>query len=495
MKNSIFTLLFFSLLTHVNAQTHSEAFRYSDHQFVGTARSAAMSNAFGALGADMSTLSNNPAGLGLYQSIDFSFSLNLGSRDMTSYYSGNKVRTSIGQLNLSSLGMVIPYSANSTSDWRRQNFGFAYNSSNTFRSRTVLGGRNLNSSMVDSYLGFASGKMLNDLNEFYEFGAFEVDLIDLSLNADSSDWIDDGNFYREVGVGQNQYKRIDTYGSSGEFAISYAASYQDYIYLGATLGLTHLEYTENSRYNENGFQDTSTTVQSFDVYDNLYTTGSGVNLKLGAIIRASENIRLGIAWHSPTFYDMKDEWEMSIKGNHSFNDSAYSYSYTSPYGLYSYRLQTPMKFQFSGAFIINKMLALSGDVEYLDYSKMQFDGSAFEYFNTQNNEISYRYDATYNTKVGAELNLSPFLIRAGYAKYGNPVKTSTNNDVYNDPYRNERKSYSFGVGKRGEYNYIDLAYVFTEQSYGDWLYNANFIEPYKKVNTFHNFVFTMGWKF
>ena len=88
MRKEILSLLALFTIITTTAQTHEDALLFSENVVVGTARSAAMSNAFGALGADLSTLSNYPAGLGIYQSYDFGFSLNFGAVDMTSYYLG-----------------------------------------------------------------------------------------------------------------------------------------------------------------------------------------------------------------------------------------------------------------------------------------------------------------------------------------------------------------------------------------------------------------------
>ena len=155
--------------------------------------------------------------------------------------------------------------------------------------------------------------------------------------------------------------------------------------------------------------------------DNLYTSGAGVNLKIGGILRVNDQLRLGLTWHSPTLYNMKDEWQMKIDAQHELNDSAYSYSHTSPYGIYDYEIVTPMKIITSAAVVLNKKLVLSGDLEFVDYTAMQLNGNDYDYFEEQNREIANTYTSTYNARLGAELNLSPIVLRAGYAKYGNPI--------------------------------------------------------------------------
>jgi hypothetical protein len=487
MRKEILSLLALFTIAATTAQTHEDALLFSENAVVGTARTAAMSNAFGALGADLSTLSNNPAGLGVYQSYEFAFSLNLGGVDMASYYLDNKITNSSGNFNIPSVGLVTPLKSSTSSDWRRTNLGFAYNTTKIFKANTIQSAYNPNSSLVDVFYAFADGYRLDDLDPFFELAAFDTDLIDLQV--DSNGWIDDGNYFREVQTGQDQFKQTHTFGSMGEFAISYAGSYMEKLYLGATLGLTSTEYTKKSRYNERNFADTSSTVEYFDMYENQYTTGGGVNLKLGAIYRASDNLRLGVAWHSPTLNEMHDEWEVVLRTQHN-NDSTYSYTYTSPYGVYDYTITTPMKVIGSAALVLDNIL-LSGDIEYVDYATMSIDGDDFDYFNNQQNIIESNYTSVVNARFGAELNLSPFVIRAGYAQVKSPY---TDASTFNT-YRDERKSYSFGVGKRNQFSYIDLAYVFSEYSNSASLYNTYFEPAHRVTTTAYNLVFTMGWKF
>tara|TARA_B100001063_G_scaffold230867_1_gene244391 strand:+ start:9 stop:803 length:795 start_codon:yes stop_codon:yes gene_type:complete len=261
------------------------------------------------------------------------------------------------------------------------------------------------------------------------------------------------------------------------------------LYIGATLGLTSIDYTKKSRYNERNFADTASSVEYFDMYENQFTTGGGINLKLGAIYRASDNLRLGVAWHSPTLNELHDEWEMVLRTQHK-DDSTYSYTYTSPYGVYDYTITTPMKVIGSAALILDNIV-LSADLEYVDYSTMKIDGDDFDYFNNQQNIIDANYTSVVNGRFGAELNLSPFVLRAGYAQVKNPYSETSNLNTYRD----ERKSYSFGLGKRNQFSYIDLAYVFSEYSNSESLYNTYFEPAHRVTKTAYNFIFTMGWKF
>ncbi|MDD2323034.1 MAG: hypothetical protein PHT77_09410, partial [Bacteroidales bacterium] len=72
-KLILLTALFIGSISFLVAQTAEDALRYSRITFGGTARSMAMAGAFGALGADFSTLSTNPAGIGVYNKSIVSF--------------------------------------------------------------------------------------------------------------------------------------------------------------------------------------------------------------------------------------------------------------------------------------------------------------------------------------------------------------------------------------------------------------------------------------
>jgi len=497
MKKHLFlSFVSFLLVSQISAQSYLDAQLFSETNVVGTARTSSMAGAFGALGADISSLSTNPAGLGLYQSVDFSFTLDMGAVDRTSYYSGNKFTYRLLDFNLSSLGIAFPVKSDVDSDWKRQNFGFAYNKTKDFRSHTLIYGSDSNSSLVDVFYDNSLGNTLSELNSFYELSAFDTDLID--LNVDSNGFIDNGQYFREVSSGQNQIKEVLTDGQMGEIVFSYAGSYQEKLYLGSSLTVNTIEYIRSSVYTEDNFEDTLTTIQSFDFYENQYTSGTGVGLKLGAIYKANKNLRLGMAWHSPTILSLSDEYETTLDVNHSYMDSSYYYTKASPYGMYDYQITTPSKLMLSGALILNKNFVISADFELVDYSEATLNGQASDeqYFAEQNNIIQNRYSEVSNIKFGAELNLSSILLRAGYASFGNPLAGDLKSlDPTASVFSKERELYSLGFGKRNQFSYIDFAFVFSEGSSTTWLYNANYTPPVKVVDTNYSLLLTMGWKF
>ena len=67
-KITLLTLIFCTLLSSsiVLSQSVDEVVRYASEQLNGSARFQAMGGAFGALGGDLSSISNNPAGSSVF---------------------------------------------------------------------------------------------------------------------------------------------------------------------------------------------------------------------------------------------------------------------------------------------------------------------------------------------------------------------------------------------------------------------------------------------
>src|ERR1035437_9082267 len=108
------------------AQNEVDALRYSQLGFFGgTARSAGMAGSFGALGGDFSTLSTNPAGIGLYRR--------------------NEVFFTPSFFNFGSIGVVLShYNDEIKNGWKGFSFGFGYNRTNDFNNRMQMQGKNDN---------------------------------------------------------------------------------------------------------------------------------------------------------------------------------------------------------------------------------------------------------------------------------------------------------------------------------------------------------------
>lgn len=84
----IFSLLAI-LVSTLQAQTDIDALRFATPSVQGTARDIAVGNTMGTIGAEISALSTNPAGIAKFSSTEFSFTPALSINKTTSTYLNN----------------------------------------------------------------------------------------------------------------------------------------------------------------------------------------------------------------------------------------------------------------------------------------------------------------------------------------------------------------------------------------------------------------------
>ena len=102
---SIVSAVMLSVFAH--AQYVDNALLFSQQYFGGTARSEAMGGAFGSLGGDFSSLSINPAGIGVYRHSEFMFTPNVMHYDKTeATYQGQIADDTEYKFNFNNFGFV-----------------------------------------------------------------------------------------------------------------------------------------------------------------------------------------------------------------------------------------------------------------------------------------------------------------------------------------------------------------------------------------------------
>jgi len=466
------------------AQSEIDALRFSQDAPLGSARFTAMSGAFGSLGGEFSALSLNPAGIGMYQFSEFSFtpSFNLNS---TTSYQGSKETDYKSGLKIGNIGLVFS-SPRENSEWKRINFSIGWNQLASYDGNVRIQGENNTSSLADNILALSQGYSIDDLNTLYSGPAFWTDLIDLENNdtANGNGWYayDNGNYISNIkgNSSKSQTKNIQSSGGKNEFIFSIGGSFNEQLYLGATIGIPTLDYYEKSTYNETNFEDTINGLQGFDLHEELSVYGAGLNLKLGAILRVNDNFKLGAALHTPTAYRIEETFNTSLTTH--FNEE--SITEQSNINYFEYDLITPWKAILSASSLVNNNILLSADYEIVDYSFSNMHSSQYT-FSDENNIIQKLYTQASNIRLGAEINVRPFVIRAGYSKYGSAFA--------NKDYSTE--NFSFGLGINNGGYYLDAAYVLSQGNGEHLMYGEDYINPTYLVNTNHSLVFTLGFRY
>ena len=273
----------------------------------------------------------------------------------------------------------------------------------------------------------------------------------------------------------------------GETDINFSGNIQDMVYMGVSFGFPRIRYAYLMDYRENKIEnDTVYYFNSFTYTNSLTTAGNGFNLKIGAIARVSDWMRVGAAWHSPTLFSLTDNWLSTMT---AYDDQYGSFSYDSPEGIFDYSLKTPGRAVFSTAFIIDKRGLISLDYELVDYSNARLIATNDLYsFNKENNNIENTYHQTFNLRAGGELRLDNWFVRGGAAFYGNPYQSALN-------YGQDVINYSIGGGYRDASFYFDLSFVMSGSKSTFFMYDENLIEPFTVQSSSHRVTATLGFRF
>ena len=498
MKKILLAIGVITLLSNqLKAQVSDEdVLRFSQLSYGGTARSMGAGGAFGSLGGDFSSLSNNPAGLGIYKHGEFSFSPSfVGIKTSSDFNQTNTIDRKYN-FNISNIGVVwcVPV-ANDNSKWKSWNFGIGENRLNNYHERVSITGFNPDNSLLDRFLEDAnSGSGINpsDIGDGMPFTAglaYNTYLIN-PLPSDS-------NYYDGViGAGAVQQTENITYkGATNEWVFSVAGNYNDKLYLGATWGIPSLYYSEERNHNETDVNNIWDGFQSFNFHENISQRGAGMNGKFGLIYKLNDYFRFGVAAHTPTFYWMTSKYSTSMDAS---LDSAQT-SWSSPEGHFQYNLITPWRLIGSASVIFGKYGFLSADYEWIDYSSGSVDfnygasSNEIAAGNQINTLVQTKYRANSNLRLGGEIALNIFRIRAGYSISNTPFAENQNADGADY----SRNSISGGLGIREGNYFLDLGMIHTKGNQYYQPYSlANQLVPgatIEKSST--NIVVTVGLRF
>lgn len=497
MKSSLYITVLCALSVPMFSQNDLDAIRYSQTYFGGTARSKAMAGSFGALGADGSAMAINPAGIGLYKKGDINIGLGLKFSTAKAMHNGSTFSTPTSNATFDGLTVVGAW--DSKFDPKSHHaLGFSGNQLVNFNSDVYIEGSSNHKSITQDMLAKAKGLTPKNLDGSYEGLAFNTLALDTF----------DGKYYSFVNPKFNtkQASDIQRSGRINEWNINYAYGYDDKLYIGASLGISSINFNYQSTYTEVDDKDSmrvnaTTSTYNYGVYyypgfggfkdltyqETYRTSGTGVNLKLGAIYRATDFLRLGVSYATPTFYNMTDTYIYSMTTRFDEGDSYTQENPPTPGGRFKYKLMTPMRLTGSVALLFKKYGAINIDYDYLNYSAASLRSSP-QVFNGVNNTIKTKYSASSNLRVGAEVVLRPIYLRAGYAMYGSPFGDTFSGDGV-------RTFYTGGVGYRMNKFYIDLAVTQSVINEAYYMYNAAYVDKSTINNSGTTIGITVGSKF
>lgn len=554
MKKLLLSSLALGCAVAAFGQSAIDAFRFAAPDMKGTARFMSMGGAFGALGGDLTTLSQNPAGIGVYRSHELGFTLNLDCQQSTSNAQGLKTTDNQTKFLLNNIGGVATMKLNS-SVFPNINFGFTYNKAASFNRRYRGTVPRLSNSMSNYIAGVSNHAGLSEesvsVNGNY----------DPYLDANGPDWISilgsDSYLVSPIGDSENPtWYGLWGNGTSGlgsfsveetghvdEYNIALGGNIANVVYWGMDFGIIDMNFNQTAIWGEslnNAFvgngNNSFTQTQADWRMRNLYSaSGNGFNYKLGIIVKPIQELRIGFAFHTPTWYNINETYAARV--NYDYHGApnirgTFAETNEGVPGSNSYDFRTPWRLMASIAGVIGNKFILSADYEWTAYDKMKFsydDGGGYYgyddpwYASTRsvgplndpyyltNKDISDYYKTTHTFRVGAEYRITPqFSVRAGYSFVSSPVKSKARDNGMSIFTSGTNPSYTFdnttnyvtcGFGYRVKKFYVDMAYVYKHVSSEYYAYTPdpeNILMPSPQANLSLNnsqIVLSAGFRF
>ena len=507
----------------VAAQTQYDAARLSDSELNGTARFVGMGGAMSALGADISTIGTNPAGIGLFRSSEASVSFGFNATKAESNFGGCRMDDSRTRASFDQGGFVVTSKFGNETSLRFVNFAFNYHKSRNFnrflQTSGSLGGLSQTQQMASMMADAVSS--ISEVDDIYNYSSGSGN--PYSVSGSNYPYLGVMGVRTElVAVSSDESGLIGWNGSSSSYAsreeggiqqydFNMSFNFNDRVYFGVTVGVYDVDYKLSTYYTEDIYDGDHTGY--YEHCNWFRTEGTGVDVKLGLIVRPVEEspFRFGIAVHTPTWYELKDTYcsDMYSKIQYSDEDGTftaeeYTPDYVGGYNVTDYKLRTPWKLNISAGTVIGGKVAVGAEYEFADYcsSKLYYDDGDEMY--TQNQYIREDLKGTHTVRIGMEAKLTPeFTVRVGYnyssSGYKQTAYKALNwNDIRTDTqYENNRDRHTVtaGFGFRQKSMFVDWAYKYDLYQSDFYAFSDDDLSTTRVDNSRHQFLMTVGYRF
>lgn len=413
--------------------------KFSQAQFGATARMNAIAGAQTALGGDISSVTKNPAGLGVYRSSDFSVSggmlFNSSKSKYTSPTSTSITKNNKDNYNIPSIGVVLAASDDSPgSDWKSAGLAITFNRVANYNQRFSYEGQNGTNSLRDYLVDQYESNSLDDVSFTNDkaddllsmaYGTYLLNKNDAT--GAENDGVPFWTFSQGVPIIQEE--EIEISGAKNQWDIGYGANYQDRLYVGASLGVVSLRHNVVRSYKEITTAETEINSVEFNQFEN--SRGLGINVKIGTIYKANDAVRFGLSLETPTYLRISEEYTSNI--NVDFNNVSIvgtdetivlptqANDETNNF-LSEYNVRTPLRINSGVSVFAGKRGFISADAEFVFHSRARLSGDDFA-FTADNKTIRNIYKTATNLRIGGEYVLDNLRLRGGYAFYGSTMDT------------------------------------------------------------------------
>ncbi|MFY8064930.1 MAG: OmpP1/FadL family transporter [Flavobacterium sp.] len=472
--------------------TPEDALRYAVENLTGSARFRGMSGAFGAVGGDLSAINQNPSGSIFFANNFATFTGSSYNAKNTSRYFGTTRSENDSSLDINQAGVVFVFKDNNPkNDWKKFTVALNYENNNNFDNNIYSAGINPYNSIDKYFLRFANGLpqeggiTLQTLeNAFFEDLNFIDQQAFLGYQAYMFNPVSNtplnSTYVTNVPTNGNYFQ--DNYtlstGYDGKFTANFATAYKEKLFLGINLNYHFTDILKTTSVFESyDTVDTTTGLQSVQFDTETHTFGNGFSFNLGAIAKASESLRFGLAYQSPTWYRLVDEQRQAIFANcpdcSTNNPINFNPGVTMIYRPYT--IQTPGKWTGSVVYLFGKRGLLSADVSTKDYSNTKFKPQ--NDYTGLNSFMSNALHDAIEVRLGGEYKYKEFSFRAGYRFDESPYKV--------DQTFGDLTGYSGGLGYTFGDSRIDLAYSYEHRNFNYTFLSSGLTDP-ARVSRYNN---------
>lgn len=528
------SILFLVISCHINAQRFSGAVLrmgtdISQTTLQGTARYVGSGGVMGSVGGDLSNLSTNPAGLGMFSRSELSFTPAFALNHVGSTYIANDGRgqfeTNFDQnrykFTINSLGIVIANRKSDNAVMRSSNVTLGINRTADFNRSVNFGmGRNSLYS-YSSYLALlatdAEYDRKNGVPGYPEPGTYPskrdyssiANLYNRVLAARNAEVIysfSPYDYYEDPlkldSVNVSQYGQMKTTGGITELSFAWSTSLSDKYYIGVSLGIPFINYQTEFIFDEVNRGPVGSSPNafygkygSFEMSEIDKYSGAGVNLKLGGLVKLTENLKASAYIHTPTFAQLTQEYAITTRSFYANSTGGSSTPYRTDEFEFNYI--TPFKFGTGLSYMLGKRGFIGAEYEFNNLKSLMIDLDNEPQVTNQLNDALWRQNNnTHTFKLGGEYVLESLRFRAGLNYRTTPYSKDF---IYNN-FNASSLTYTFGLGYRGKQVSIDIAYMNTSskdyRSFYDYADNTVSYEMgYTMNNSISQFMATLNFRF
>lgn len=481
----------------------------------GTARVMGMGGAFTSLGADLSSMSLNPAGLGMYRRNEISLTplvpmANASTKGTLSWKGNSK-----SQFAFANVGIALNVFESSRSSLTSLTLGIGMNRIADFNSRYSFSSESrYDPSRPDRLMPTIADIFAQQLATFGVHptgpgenggpnGPMPVDrfnpnvwpaILGYDAYAISNHGTWDDPFWTpadRIGHNVSVLHSMDVVnsGSINEFTISMGGNINNILYFGASLGIQSVHKKLGVTYQEEyGYFNTDGVAKDgngnalaeqldlMNLYQEMEVNGSGVNFKMGFVARPVAGLRIGAAFHTPTYYSLDYSYQADIfsdiRDNTNPKGNVATVGNASPKatngGRDSWDFTSPARLMFGVSYTFGNFAIVSVDYERDWYNGIRVKNvPQYNYLSEEGykDEFKHNFQGTNSIRAGVEVKPLPILalrVGGGYTDSMLKERDFYVNDAYTSmPTTYESYYISAGAGVNlGRNTTLDLAYQY-----------------------------------